>query len=292
MYYDPYNTNSQKQGYQTGPLYSTLNQQSAGDEGGGGGNIDWSDFASGSSSESHSQSWSGQPEWMSNWAKGWWDDYINSMSDDWRRWEGSAQNYDKTNQMNQYQKDQFGGNLNTMRGEFNENTGGLTNYIEQSRQLRPEQFRNQMDLYTERSLQPVLNKMSSRGILNSSVTGGALSDVLRDQQAKYLDEVTQANVWAADKGYDTGKYRADTLLGIDKYGADKYSDIAKDYSDKTFSQKQAMDENYFKQLGITEQMIPSIMNALRESRSESSGMGSSYGGLMELLMAGFGGGGE
>ena len=80
-----------------------------------------------------------------------------------------------------------------MRQDTQTGTQGLSSWIEKARTLMPQQYSEEMNLYNQRATQPVLNKMSSRGILDSSVTGGALSDVLRDTQAKQSESAKRLN---------------------------------------------------------------------------------------------------
>lgn len=263
MYYDPYNTNSQKQGYLSGALLGS--QQKAGSMGNMGGEesspINWDDLASTSNSSSYSQSYTGPPDWMKDWGKDWWGKYMNSLGSVYGNWKTSAEDNTMQSNLNNYQQ-----------GKLDTGLQGMEGYIDKARQLMPQQYLNQMSLYNERATQPVLNRMSNRGILNSSVTGSALSDVLRDTQAKYSDKVSEAELWAANQGYD-----------LSKYGTEKNTALAKDYADKTYNQRQSYLENMFKQLGISEQMMPNLMAALRESQSESQSEGQSNSGLMGLL---------
>jgi hypothetical protein len=267
--------------------------------------FNWDDFAS--SSEQSSKSFSGLPEWASEWMKGWWPSYNKGMSDLWAQYLQGTR--DKTNLNSLKGQDlqsllanlgKTGTNLNQgvdrMRTDFGNATSGLDQYIEQSRKLMPQQYLEQMKLYNERAQQPVLNNLSNRGILNSSVTGGALSDVLRDTQAKYSDEATKANLWAANQGYDLGKYKADTGLGINKFGTESQYDLGKFgttaqnelsryFTDKNLGMdKEGRDatlQHFQTQFG----MLPQLLAALRESQSESSG--STWGGLIELLKGGY-----
>ena len=71
-------------------------------------------------------------------------------------------------------------------GQVNPATQAL---IEKQRTLMPEQYRNQMDAYYQRSINPMMNRLSSRGILNSSVTGDALAKAHREQAATNGDKV-------------------------------------------------------------------------------------------------------
>jgi hypothetical protein len=110
-------------------------------------------------------SYTGLPQWAQDWAKSWWDKNAGVITGDY---------------MNVMQ------NYRTAPG-----------LIEQLRTLLPEQYRQQMDQQTRESVRPVLENMSNRGILNSSITGTALGRTLSDQQRQYADLVSQANTWAA-----------------------------------------------------------------------------------------------
>jgi hypothetical protein len=295
------------------PSYDYGNSNSGGggsSGGGGGGSNPFGDFNSedfAASGESSSKSYTGLPSWSSDWIKQWWPSYNQGMSELWKQYIGKAG--DKTNLNNLQGQDlssllanlgRTGTNLNSgverMRSDFGQATGGLDQYIERARQLMPQQYLEQMKLYNERAQQPVLNRLSNRGILNSSVTGGALADVLRDTQAKYSDETTKANLWAANQGYDLGKYKADTGLGINKFGTENQYDLGKFGTTLENSLR-----NYYsgQNLGMDKEgrdatlghfntqfgMLPQLLAAMRESQSESSG--SQYGGLMDLLLAGY-----
>ena len=185
-----------------------------------------------------------------------------------------------------------------MRSNLATNTGDMRALIEQTRQLMPQQYANEMNLYNQRATQPVLNRMSSRGILDSSVTGGALSDVLRDTQAKQSDIVKQADVWAGQQNLDLSKYITDKGFDIDKYLADQSYATNQYQTEKQYAANEANAKNVLDQgkeyrtgLKNTEltyaNLIPSLLNILKENGSQSTG--SSFGGLMELLLASQGG---
>jgi hypothetical protein len=124
-------------------------------------------------------------------------------------------------------------------GQVNPATQAL---IEQQRKLMPEQYRNQMELSNARQVQQPLNRMSSRGILNSSVTGDALAKVLREQSARQADQYTQANTWAGNE-----------LL-------------------KNMTQQQGMGMDTWKQVM---NFLPQLLAAIRESQSQSQGSSNS-----------------
>ena len=176
------------------PSYDYGNSNSGGggsSGGGGGGSNPFGDFNSedfAASGESSSKSYTGLPSWSSDWIKQWWPSYNQGMSQLWAQYIGKTG--DKTNLNNLQGQDlsslvanlgRTGTNLNSgverMRSDFGQATTGLEGYIDRARQLMPQQYLEQMKLYNERAQQPVLNRLSNRGILNSSVTGGALADV-------------------------------------------------------------------------------------------------------------------
>ena len=245
--------------------------------------MNWEDFAS--TGESSSKSFSGLPGWASEWLKSYWPSYNQGQSDLWAQFLDRTRQKGNLNNLQNQNLSSLQSNVGRMRGDFNQATTGLEGYIEKARQLMPQQYLEQMKLYNERAQQPVLNRLSNRGILNSSVTGGALSDVLRDTQAKYSDEATKADLWAANQGYDLGKYRADTGLGINKFGTEQENELARYFTDKNLGMdKEARDatmQHFQTQFG----MLPQLLAAMRESNSESSG--SQYGGLIELLLGGY-----
>jgi hypothetical protein len=143
----------------------------------------WRDFTSGgegsSSSSNSSSSYSGLPDWFKN-MKGW----GNGNYDLSGLWNNSI----KYGMIDAYK--------NVLNPKNDPNTSAL---IESQRRLMPEQYRQQMELSNARGVQQPLNTMSSRGILNSSVTGDALAKVLREQSARQADQYTQANTWAGNE---------------------------------------------------------------------------------------------
>jgi hypothetical protein len=155
--------------------------------------LDYRDLTSGSeqssegSSNQQSSSYSGLPDWFKNIGG------QNSIGNIW----------DRVNQGGDWAYKQFqqGGNVSPAAKAL----------IEQQRKLMPEQYAQQMALSNARQVQQPLNRMSSRGILNSSVTGDALAKVLREQSARQADQYTQANTWAGNEllknlGTSQGQY--------------------------------------------------------------------------------------
>jgi predicted DNA-binding WGR domain protein len=146
-----------------------------------------SEQSSSSSSQQSSSGYTGLPDWFKN-IQG-----PNNIGNVW----------DRVNQGGDWSYKQFqkGGNVSPAAQAL----------IEQQRQLMPEQYAQQMALSNARQVQQPLNRMSSRGILNSSVTGDALAKVLREQSARQADQYTQANTWAGNEllknlGTSQGQY--------------------------------------------------------------------------------------
>jgi hypothetical protein len=207
------------------------------------------------------------------------------MSDLWAQYLQGTRNKTNLNNLQGQNLQSLQSNVGRMRSDFGQATTGLEGYIEKARQLMPQQYLEQMKLYTERAQQPVLNRLSNRGILNSSVTGGALADVLRDTQAKYSDETTKADLWAANQGYDLGKYRADTGLGINKFGTEQENELARYFTGQNLNMDKEGRDATLSHFNTQFGMLPQLLAAMRESSSESTG--SQYGGLMDLLLAGY-----
>jgi hypothetical protein len=137
----------------------------------------WADFTSGGeqNSSSSSSSFSGLPSWFSD------PNNIRNIQTMWNKLTGSLSDYGKYFT--------YGRDI----------TPAMRAQIESQRQLMPEQYAQQMALSNARQVQQPLNTMSSRGVLNSSVAGDALSKVLREQSARQADQYTQANTWAGNK---------------------------------------------------------------------------------------------
>ena len=70
--------------------------------------------------------------------------------------------------------------------------------IEKQREALIDQYMKSME-NVQQTYQPVMNNMSSRGILNSSVTGDALSDVQKRNNELAAQNVAGANVYAAQQ---------------------------------------------------------------------------------------------
>ncbi|HEY6018895.1 MAG TPA: hypothetical protein VIY48_03100, partial [Candidatus Paceibacterota bacterium] len=168
MYYD---MTQNGQGQQRN-IYNTM------ETGANPGELNWSDIVGGSESSGSGSSnqWSGLPQWFQGGATG-----NNSINNLW-------------NAALQYGGQAWGNAING--GQVNPNTAAL---IERQRQLMPQQYANEMSDYYNRQINPLMNSLSSRGVLNSSVTGDALAKALRTQAAKQSDQVTQANTWAGNE---------------------------------------------------------------------------------------------
>lgn len=306
MYYD---TPAQRGDPQNYP--DTIQTPSGGAGGGTGEDFNWGDFASTSESSSGSQSYSGPSDWAREWTQNYLNRFQPGLNDVSTQWSQSVNDQSPIGTLNARQLEDLLANLfntrqgtqqgvNQMQGNFNQNTSGMRDQIEQARKLMPQQYAEEMNLYNQRATQPVLNRMSDRGILNSSVTGGALSDVLRDTQAKQSDLVTQSDLWAANQNLDLSKYITQTGFDIDKYLADQNYATNMYQTNQQYALNETTGNRELEQAreareGLTTRemnyanLIPSLLNALRESNTESSGMSSSYGGLMELLLASQGG---
>ena len=311
MYYDIYNAMQNGKAPRAYPDTITTPSGGAGGGTGGLGDFNASDFASSSENQSSSGSYSGPSDWAKEWTQGYLDRFQPGLNDVSQRWSQSVNDQSPIGTLDAKQLQDLLANLfntrqgsaqdiNKMQTGFDTDTQGISSWIEQARKLMPQQYAEEMNLYNQRATQPVLNRMSDRGILNSSVTGGALSDVLRDTQAKQSDLVTQSDLWAAnqnkdllkyiaDTNYGTNKYRADTNLGINQYQTDKQYGLNETTGNRQLEQEKEK-RTGLKNTELTyAALIPSLLNALRESSSESQGSGSSFGGLMELLLASQGG---
>jgi hypothetical protein len=70
--------------------------------------------------------------------------------------------------------------------------------IEKQREALIDQYMKSME-NVQQTYQPVMNNMSSRGILNSSVTGDALSDIQKRNNELAAQNIAGANVYAAQQ---------------------------------------------------------------------------------------------
>jgi hypothetical protein len=302
MYYDPVGQNQQVK------MYPDEITTPSGGAGGGTGDYDFSDFAS--SSENQSSSYGGP----SPWAKEWTQAYLNKIPD-WNRtyaiqgMESANKSESAIGSLDAKQIQDLLANLfntrsnteksgNQMSTGIANDTSSMRDEIERIRQLLPKQYAEEMNLYNQRATQPVLNRMSGRGILNSSVTGGALSDVLRDTQAKQSDLVTQSDIWAGNQNLDLSKYITGKNFDINQWMADKGYETDKYQTDKQYASNETTGErqlanekekraNYLTSEMAYANLLPSLINALREQESQSTG--SSFGGLMDFFMASQGG---
>lgn len=258
----------------------------------GGSDFNWSDFASSSENQSQSQSFTGPSDWSKQWSQNflgkmepWLQGYAMDQAAGFNKSAGT------TSEATVKQLNDLLANLGATRSGLSTDTAGMRELIEKSRSLMPQQYMNEMALYNQRATQPVLNNMSNRGILNSSVTGGALSDVLRDTQAKQSDLVTQSDLWAANKNYDLSQWLANQGLDINKLQLNKQYELNDTSANRALEQQKEQRAGLLTSEMNYANMIPSLLNALRESTSQSQSSGSSYGGLMELLQMAYGGGG-
>ena len=257
MFYEPYSNQQKRQNYP-----QTIATPSGGAGGGTGESattdFNFDDFTSNSNSES--ENYTGPTDWTKEWTQ----NYLNKFQPWLRSYAMQADDSFKKSALDTTQ------NTDMMRSNLNNNTSGMRSLIEQARTLMPQQYANEMKLYNERNTQPVLNRMSSRGILNSDITGGALSDVLRDTQAKQSDLVKQSDLWAAQQNVDLSKYITEKGFDIDKYLADSEA-----------TQEQEKRTNYLTSEMKYADLIPSLLNVLREQHGSSQS--SSSEGLMALL---------
>jgi hypothetical protein len=100
--------------------------------------------------------------------------------------------------------------------------GDLNNYWQNTYKQLPGQIENQRQAMINQAVQasnmgrevyqPVLEEMSKRGILNSSVTGDAMGRVQSDIQKALLDQAAGANTWAAGQNLQTTRDMP-TVLG-------------------------------------------------------------------------------
>jgi hypothetical protein len=182
-----------------------------------------SEQSSSSNSQQSSSSYTGLPDWFKS-IKGWGGNNYDIS--------GLWNNTIKYGMIDPFRRALQGGRVSPEAQKL----------IEQQRQLMPEQYAQQMALSNARQVQAPLNRMSSRGVLNSSVTGDALAKVLREQSARQADQYTQANTWAGNE-----------LL-------------------KNMGVNQQMDFETWKQ---AQAFLPQLLAAIRESQSQSQGSSNS-----------------
>ena len=208
--------------------------------------FNWNDFASSSENSSQSQGYTGPTPWSEDFTK---------------QWLGKLEPW-----LSSYANDQLN-SFGSSRQGMDQYANNQKAWIEQGRNLMPQQYAQQMALSNARQVQQPLNTMSSRGVLNSSVTGDALSKILREQSARQGDQYTQANLWAANQNQALNQSQEAQRQGLDKEQRAGLLTSEMNYS----------------------QMLPALLNSLRYSQNTSSGSGSSYGGLLDLLLASQGG---
>jgi hypothetical protein len=97
--------------------------------------------------------------------------------------------------------------------DFNQLLGGqqgeFTNATENARQAMINEFMTGMTKAKRDLFQPVMDQMSSRGILNSDVTGNAMAREDMNLQDLLAGNVAGANTWAATQGQDYVKNKQD-----------------------------------------------------------------------------------
>lgn len=193
----------------------TGSSEAQGKQGGGGGYEVPTDVFS------TSQSQSGLPDWGNAWAKDW----LKSQN---------------------YQSNQAG---------LSEALQGLKNapsLIEQTRQNMVNQYRNAMNYNLNETMKPKISNLAARGVLSSSTAEGTLGKVLQDLQAKYSDQVTNADTWASN-----------ALL-------QNLKDLVSGYQTATTSQG-----------GV----LGTILNAIRQSSASSQDPWQPYATMLPLLMS-------
>lgn len=171
---------------------------------------------------STSQSQSGLPDWGNAWAKD---------------WLGSQSQYTQANQQ---------GLQSALQGLQN-----APSLIEKTRQAMIDQYRNQMGLNYQEQLKPEISGLASRGVLSSSTAEGTLAKVMKDLQAKYADQVSNADTWAGN-----------ALLK-------NLTDLVSGYQGATTSQGS---------------ILSGILNAIKQSSASSQNPWEPYATMLPLLM--------
>jgi hypothetical protein len=163
--------------------------------------------------------YTGMPDWWNSWMQNAWGD----KNTNW--FQGAANTQDAyKNYFSRGPKfgDQVGQNVNQMQDTFSKYFGGGPKYQDQTDQMvgqlpsawtayqgLPGQIENQRktmidqiyaNLPQMRELyQPTMESMSQRGILNSDVTGNALSEIQKGVNRDVGSQVAGANTWAGDQ---------------------------------------------------------------------------------------------
>jgi hypothetical protein len=243
--------------------------------------IPWEDIVAQSSSSS--RSYSGLPDYFTKWAQEWWPQYTQFGGQQIKKWEDLIGDRSGLNRYKAGDLASLQQNLGRMRSDFMGNTAGMENYIEQARKLMPQQYAATMQDDLQRNIQSQLNRMSGRGILDSSVTGGALSDVIRARDARLSDMTKAADLWASQQGYDLKKYLSDTLLGINRFGTEQEGGLNRYFTEANIGQDREQRQGYLDSVDRLQNLLPQLLNAFKYSESE--GMGENYGGLLPLLLA-------
>ncbi len=82
-----------------------------------------------------------------------------------------------------------------------DNLKNAPTWIEEQRQIVPKLFLESQPAF-ERTLQPVLESYNAKGILDSGVTGGALSAVIAERNRQYNQAIQEANLAASSMNLD------------------------------------------------------------------------------------------
>ena len=197
--------------------------------GSGGGGIDIPEDA-GSSSEqgsehqSQSTSFSGMPSWFSTWMQDFFRPGLQGPANGMERFRDTM--------------DQFYGPGGAMSME------NQYSNIENARSALIDQFSKSMGDIQGDVFQPMMNRMSNRGVLDSSVTGDAMAHEMDKLNRQVGEQISGANTWAAQ-------------------------------------QKMAVPENTYKgytsSAAIYQQLLNDILNMGKTGTSQSTTTGSSWG---------------
>jgi len=98
-------------------------------------------------------------------------------------------------------KDYATANMGTLSAALSKALSGLEqapDLIEKTRQNMVNQYKNAMDLRQKESLKPLVSNLAARGVVNSTTASDAIAKLMEDYQAKYSDQVINADTWAAN----------------------------------------------------------------------------------------------
>jgi hypothetical protein len=98
-------------------------------------------------------------------------------------------------------KDYVTNNLGSLSTSMNNALSSLDqapDLIEKTRQSMIDQYKNAMELNQKESLKPLTSNLAARGVINSTTASDAIAKLMNDYQAKYSDQVTNADTWAAN----------------------------------------------------------------------------------------------